>query len=213
MWTFDSKVMSLLFNMMSRFDTAFLPRIKLLISWLQSPSAVILESKKIRSVTVSTFSPYICHEVMGLEGFPGGFVVKNSPAVEDMQEMLVRSLGPEVPWRRAWQPTSVLLPGESHGQRRLAGYSSKGRKESHSTEVTLHTCMHDGTGCHDPNFLNVEFQASFYTFFFYLIKRLFCSCLLSAVIALSSAYLRWFIFLPEIFIPAWHFTWCTLLIC
>ena len=64
--TFVSKVMSLLFNMLSRFVIAFLPRSKcLLISWLQSPSAVILEPKKIKSVTVSTFSPSICHEVKG----------------------------------------------------------------------------------------------------------------------------------------------------
>ena len=64
---FVSKVMSLLFNMLSRFVRAFLPRIKhLLISWLQSLSVVILEPKKIKSVTVSTFSLSICHEVMGL---------------------------------------------------------------------------------------------------------------------------------------------------
>ena len=66
-WTFVSKVMSLLFNMLSRFVIAFLPRSKhLLISWLQSPFTVILEPKKMKSVTVSTFSPLICHEVMGL---------------------------------------------------------------------------------------------------------------------------------------------------
>ena len=58
--------MSLLFNTLSRLDIAFLPRRKhLLISWLQSPSAVILEPKKIKSVTASTFSLSICHEVMG----------------------------------------------------------------------------------------------------------------------------------------------------
>ena len=58
--------MSLLFNTLSRFVIAFLPKRKdLLISWLQSPSAVILESKKIKSVTTSTFSPSTCHEVMG----------------------------------------------------------------------------------------------------------------------------------------------------
>ena len=58
LWTFVSKVMSLLFNMLSRLVKAFLPRHKhLLISWLQSPSAVILESKKIKSVTVSIVSP------------------------------------------------------------------------------------------------------------------------------------------------------------
>ena len=64
-WTFVGKVMSLLFNMLSMLAIAFLPRRKhLLISWLQSPSAVILEPKKINSVTVSIVSPSICHEVM-----------------------------------------------------------------------------------------------------------------------------------------------------
>ena len=64
--TFAGKVMSLLFNMLSRLFIAFLPRSKhLLISWLQSPSAVILEPKKIKSFPVSIFSPSICHEVMG----------------------------------------------------------------------------------------------------------------------------------------------------
>ena len=66
LWTFAGKVMSLLFNMLSRLVRTFLPRSKhLLISWLQSPSAVILEPKKIKSVTVSIVSPSICHEVMG----------------------------------------------------------------------------------------------------------------------------------------------------
>ena len=64
--TFVSKVMSLLFNMLSRFVMAFLPKSKhLLISWLQSPSAVILESKKIKSFTVYIVSPSICNKVMG----------------------------------------------------------------------------------------------------------------------------------------------------
>ena len=67
-WTFVGKVMSLLSNMPSRLVIAFLPRSKrLLISWLQSPSAVILEPPKIKSVTVSIVSPSICHEVMGLD--------------------------------------------------------------------------------------------------------------------------------------------------
>ena len=66
--TFVGKVMSLLFNMLSRLIIAFFPRSKhLLISWLQSPSAVILEPPKIKSVTVSIGSPSICHEVMGLD--------------------------------------------------------------------------------------------------------------------------------------------------
>ena len=65
-WTFFHKVMSLLFNMLSRLVITFLPRSKrLLISWLQSPSAVILEPRKIKSHSVSTVSSSICHEVMG----------------------------------------------------------------------------------------------------------------------------------------------------
>ena len=63
---FAGKVISLLFNMLSRLVIAFLPRRKcLLISWLQSPSAVILEPKKIKSVTVSIVSTSICYVVMG----------------------------------------------------------------------------------------------------------------------------------------------------
>ena len=65
-WAFVGKVMFLLFNMLSRLVITFLPRSKcLLISWLQSPSAVILEPPKIKSDTVSTVSPSISHEVMG----------------------------------------------------------------------------------------------------------------------------------------------------
>ena len=65
---FIIKMMSLLFNMQSRFVIAFLPRrMHLLISWLQSPSAVTLKTKKIKSVAVSTFSPSFCHEVMELD--------------------------------------------------------------------------------------------------------------------------------------------------
>ena len=67
-WTLVGKVMSLLFNMLSRLVITFLPRSKrLLISWLQSPSAVILEPEKIKSVTVSIVSLSVCHKVMGLD--------------------------------------------------------------------------------------------------------------------------------------------------
>ena len=67
-WTYVGKVMSLLFNMLSRLVIAFLSRSKhLLISWLKSPSAVILEPQKRKSVPVSIVSPSICHEVMGLD--------------------------------------------------------------------------------------------------------------------------------------------------
>ena len=67
-WTFVGKVTSLLFNMVSGLVIALLPRTRcILISWLQSLSAVILEPKKMKSVTVSIASPSICHEVMGLD--------------------------------------------------------------------------------------------------------------------------------------------------
>ena len=70
--TFAGKVMSLLFNILSRLDITFLPRSKhLLISWLQSPSVLILEPNKIKLATVSTVSPSICDEVMG----PGAMVL------------------------------------------------------------------------------------------------------------------------------------------
>ena len=73
-WTFVGKVVSLLFNMLSRLVIAFLPRNKhLLMSWLQLPSAVILEPKNIKSVTVSIESPSICHEVMGPDAMILGF--------------------------------------------------------------------------------------------------------------------------------------------
>ena len=66
-WTFVGNAMSLLFNMLSRLVIIFLPRSKhFLISWLQSPCAVILELQKLKSVTVFTVSPSICHEVMVL---------------------------------------------------------------------------------------------------------------------------------------------------
>ena len=67
-WTFVGRVMSLLFNILSRLVIAYLPRSKrILISWLQSPSAVTLEPKKIKSVSVSIVSLSICHAVMGVD--------------------------------------------------------------------------------------------------------------------------------------------------
>ena len=80
-WTFVSKVMSLLFNMLSRVAIAFLPRSKHhLISWLQSPPAVILESKKIKSLTVSSFYPSVCHKVMGPDGMIFIWMLSFKPA-------------------------------------------------------------------------------------------------------------------------------------
>ena len=72
--TFVGKVMSLLFRMLSRLVIAFLPKSKrLLIAWLQSPSAVILESQKIKSATVFIVSPSICHEVTGPDAMVSDF--------------------------------------------------------------------------------------------------------------------------------------------
>ena len=77
--TFVGKVISLLLNMLSRLVITFLPRSKrLLISWLQSPSAVILEPPKIKSDTVSTVSPSISHEVMGSDVMPLVLISENS---------------------------------------------------------------------------------------------------------------------------------------
>jgi len=123
-WTFVGKVMSLLFNMLSRLVKTFLPRSKCpLISWLQSPSAVISEPPKIKSLTVSIVSPFICHEVIG----PGAMIF--------------------VFWMLSFNPT---------------------------------------------------FSLSSFTYS----KRLFSSSLLSAIRVVSSAYLRWLIFLPAILILA-----------
>ena len=72
-------------------------------------------------------------------GFQGGSVVKNLPATQEMQEMRFDHWVGKMPWRRAWQPTSVFLLGESRGQRSLAGYSPGGHKESDTTE---HAHMH-----------------------------------------------------------------------
>ena len=107
--TFAGKVMSLLLNMLSRLVKTFLPRIKrLLISWLQSPSAVILEPPKIKSDTVSTVSPSICHEVMG----PDGMIL--------------------VFWMLSFKPTFSLFSFTFI--KRLACCNSWGCKESDTTE-------------------------------------------------------------------------------
>ena len=74
-WTFVGKVMSLLYNMLSRFVIAFLPKSKhLLISWLQSQSTMMMETKKIKSATLSSFSLSICHEVMRLDDMKLAFL-------------------------------------------------------------------------------------------------------------------------------------------
>ena len=98
--------------MLFRFVIAFLPRSKcFLISWLQSSSTVILELKERKSVTSSTFSPSISHEMMGLDAMILVFWMLT----------LLFHLYQEA----KWQPTPVFLPEESHGQRSLMGYSPR----------------------------------------------------------------------------------------
>ena len=130
--TFVDKIMPLLFNMLSRLVITFLPRGKhLLISWLQSPSAVIWEPRKIKSGTVSTVSPSICH-YLPQKGLPWWL---------RCQRICLQCRRPrfnlwviKIPWWREWLPTPVFLPEEFQGKRRLAGYSPWGRKESDMTE-------------------------------------------------------------------------------
>ena len=106
-WTFVGKVMSLLFNMLSRLVITFLPRSKrLLISWLQSPPAVILEPKKIKSATVSTVSPSICHELIA------SLVAQRLKRLPAMRETWVRSPGQENPLEKEMATTPVFLPGD-----------------------------------------------------------------------------------------------------
>ena len=68
-------------------------------------------------------------------------VVKNPSAMQEPQKKQFDLWVWKIPWRRAWQPTPVFLPGESHGQRSLVGYSPQGHTESDTTEATQHTCM------------------------------------------------------------------------
>ena len=80
----------------------------------------------------------------GWLGFLGDSAVKNLPAnADDARDSWVRSLVGKIPWRRAWQPTPIFLPGESHGQRSLVGYSPWGHKESDKIEVTENACGQD----------------------------------------------------------------------
>jgi len=69
-------------------------------------------------------------------GLPGGSAVKNLPAVQSCRRLKFSPWVWKIPWRRAWQPTPGFLPGESHGQRSLVGYSPQGCKESGMTEAT-----------------------------------------------------------------------------
>ena len=113
-------MLSLLFNTLSRFAIAFLPRSKLLlILWLQSLSTVILQPKKMKSVTVSTFSPSICHEVMTPPTWHSGKV----KTMETIKGSIFLGVKGKRPWSRKCQPNLIFLLGKFHGQRSLAGYS------------------------------------------------------------------------------------------
>ena len=68
------------------------------------------------------------------EGFPDGSVVKNWPAIQEMQRCRFKPWVGKIPWRRKWQPIPVFLPGESHGWRSLVGYSPRGCKELDTSE-------------------------------------------------------------------------------
>ena len=140
--TFVDKVMSLLFNMLPRIIIVFLPRSKcLLISWLQLPSTVIFEPKKIKPATVS-----ILEKAMALHS---STLVWKIPWMEEpgrLQSMGSQRVGHDwatslslftfMLWRRQWQPNPLFLPGESQGQRSLVGCCLWGCTELDTTEET-----------------------------------------------------------------------------
>ena len=129
--------MSLLLNILSRFVLAFLPRSKrLLISWLQSPSTVILEPKKIKCLTVSIVSPSICHEVMGLDAMifqSASLVAQRLMHVPAMQETWVRSLGQEDALEKEMAAHSSILPWRIPWTEEPGGLQSMGSQESDTT--------------------------------------------------------------------------------
>ena len=142
-WTFVGREMSLLFNTQSRFVIALLPwNNRLLISWLQSPSTVISEPKKRKFVTASTFPPEkavaphsstLAWKIPWTEE-PGRLQSMGSRRVRhDWATSL--SLFTFMLWRRKWQPTVVLLPGESQGRGSLVGCRLWGCTESDTTEA------------------------------------------------------------------------------
>ena len=115
-WTFVGKVMSLLFNILSRLVIAFLPRSKhLLISWLQSPSTVILEPPKIKSVTVSIVSPSICHEVMETNAMIFVFLKLSFTNPSQHQSLFQHhSSKPSIIWHSAFLIVQLSHPWKTH---------------------------------------------------------------------------------------------------
>ena len=119
-WTFVGKVMSLLFNRLSRLVITFLPRSKhLLISWLQSPSSVFLEPPKIKSDTVSTVSPSISHKVMNSMKRQNGRILK---------EELPRSVGAQCVAADQWRNNSRENEGMEPKQKRYSVVGVTGDK-------------------------------------------------------------------------------------
>ena len=102
-----------------------------------------------RHILTLRFNSGFCHSenleaviglvVSSMQGFTGGSVVKNLPAMQEMPEMKLPSLSQEDPWRRKWQPTQVFLMGKSHGQRSLVGYSPLGSQKSWIRLMLLNT--------------------------------------------------------------------------
>ena len=148
-WNFVSRVMSLLFNTLSRFVIVFLPRSKrLLISWLQSLSAVIFERKKSKSVTASTFSPSICHEVMGLNAMILVFFFFNivfKPALSHSSFTLIKNFSSFSLSEKAMAPHSSTLAWKIPWMEEPGGLQSMGSlRVGHdwATSLSLFTFMH-----------------------------------------------------------------------
>ena len=92
-------------------------------------------------------------------GSPGDSLVKNMPATQSHRRRRFDPWVGKIPWRRAWQPTPVFLPGESHGQGSLEGYSPQGHKESDMTEATKHSTAYNKDK--DTSFVKLEKQFLF----------------------------------------------------
>ena len=96
------------------------------------------------SLVVMKFVFFPLHDFSTLrdnKGFPSGSAVKNQPAMQETQESGFELWIRKIPWRRAWQPTPIFLPGKSHGERGLAGYGPWVCKELDMTEATERPCM------------------------------------------------------------------------
>ena len=187
-WAFVKKVMSLFFNMLSRLVITFPVRSKcLLISWPQSPSAVILEPKKIKSVIVSIVTPSICHEVLG----PDAMIL--------------------VFWRLTFKPAFKL--SSFTFIKRLFSSSSLSAISEKSEVVQSCPTLCNPTDCSLPcSSIHGIFQATVLEWVAISFSR-GSSQPRDGTKVVSSAYLRLLIFLLEILIPlvshpAQHFTWC-----